>query len=222
MTVFDIIGPVMVGPSSSHTAGAARIGHMARVLLGEEPEEAVITLYGSFAKTYRGHGTDRAIIGGLLGMPADDPRLRNSMQIAAEQGLAFRFVISEEKAGHPNAALLDLKGRNGSRISILGFSVGGGNIEIRRLNGMDVEFTGQYNTLIVLHRDIPGAIAAVTNIFGNRGINIAFMKVYRSQLRGESVMIIETEDKIDSQTVSLAGKAPGVLDVKLVEAAGIF
>jgi L-serine dehydratase len=218
LNVFDIIGPIMIGPSSSHTAGAVRIGAIARQLLSAEPVNVSISFYGSFAKTYKGHGTDKAIIGGLLGMSTDDEALRNSLDIAAAKGMNFKFNIMENKSEHPNAAFVEAEGKSGEKVSILGFSVGGGNVVIKKLNGTDVEFTAQFNTLIVPHYDLPGTIAVITTIFAKEDINIAFMKVYRSKCRGESIMIIETDQKISEGLRNEISKLSAVKDAKIVTA----
>lgn len=217
MNVFDVIGPVMVGPSSSHTAGAVRLGAIAREILGETPVRAVITFYGSFARTYRGHGTDRAVIAGLLGRSPDSGDIPASLELARSAGLRYEFKLSSAAQGHPNTVLIEAEGRTGS-VSMLGCSVGGGNVLVRRLNGIDVEFTGRYDTLIVPHRDRPGTVAAVTDIFARRGINIAFMKVYRSDQRGESIMIIETDETLDAAVAGEVAKLPSVTEAKIVRA----
>ena len=162
-TVLDIIGPVMIGPSSSHTAGAARLGLVARKLLGEDATRARVTLYGSFAKTYHGHGTDRALAAGIMGMATDDVRLRDALDIARERGIDIAFVPSEDEAGHPNTAKLELAGTSGATLELIGSSVGGGAIRVTEIDGMKVNITGQRETFIVLHRDVPGLIAAVTD-----------------------------------------------------------
>jgi L-serine dehydratase len=218
VNVLDIIGPVMIGPSSSHTAGAVRIGAIARELLGVEPVRAEISFYGSFSKTYKGHGTDKAIIGGLLGMSTDNAALKNSMQLAAQRGLCYKFNMLEEKSEHPNAALIEAEGIAGEKVSVLGFSVGGGNVLIKKLNGIDVEFSGRFNTLIIPHLDLPGTIAAITGILGNRDINIAFMRVYRSKHRGESIMIIETDQRICEEIKNEVGMLSAVKGVRIVTA----
>ena len=143
MGVFDVVGPVMIGPSSSHTAGAARIGLMAREILKDEPKKAVITVYGSFAKTYKGHGTDRALVAGLLGFSADDVRLRTSFAIAADQGLAIEFHRSDEEVDHPNTVRIAMTGASGRKMEVLGVSLGGGKIEIREINGAEVALNGE-------------------------------------------------------------------------------
>ena len=159
MGVFDVVGPVMIGPSSSHTAGAARIGLMAREILKDEPKKAVITVYGSFAKTYKGHGTDRALVAGLLGFSADDVRLRTSFAIAADQGLAIEFHRSDEEVDHPNTVRIAMTGASGRKMEVLGVSLGGGKIEIREINGAEVALNGEEHTLITVHRDQPGIIS---------------------------------------------------------------
>ena len=165
MNVFDIIGPIMIGPSSSHTAGAVRLGRVAAALLGEAARTAQIELSGSFAETYRGHGTDKALVAGIMGMDSDDERIRRSLDIALEKGLEPVFTETEIPGAHPNTARITLTGGSGKRVVIEGASVGGGNILVTGVNGMAVSFTGQYNTVLVLHQDRPGAIAAVTQFW---------------------------------------------------------
>lgn len=199
MNIFDIVGPVMVGPSSSHTAGAVKIGRVARELLGEEPENVVIGLHGSFAQTYRGHGTDKAIIAGLMGMSMDDARIRDSLDVAQEAGIKYKLETIMIRDAHPNTALITANGKSGRHISVQGASIGGSNIIIQKVNGIDVEFTGQYNTLIISHTDTPGAVAQVTTLLSYNNINIANMKVYRSYRGGDAIMIIETDDDIEGE-----------------------
>lgn len=192
MNVFDIIGPVMIGPSSSHTAGAARIGRIAYMLLGQPAKRAEILLHGSFAKTYKGHGTDKALIAGIMGMKPDDARLRSSFELAEQAGLSFEITTGHLEDAHPNTAQITLYGED-SQVSVQGASVGGGNILINRINGMAVEISGQFTTLIVLHRDAPGTIAHVTELLGSNGINIANFRLAREQKGGTAVMTIEID-----------------------------
>ncbi|MBQ4090270.1 MAG: L-serine ammonia-lyase, iron-sulfur-dependent subunit beta [Clostridia bacterium] len=196
MDLFDIIGPVMTGPSSSHTAGAARIGFAAKELLGEEVVKATITLHGSFADTYKGHGTDRALLAGLMGMPVDDPQLRYSLEIAAEKGLEFQFVTVELADAHPNTAILDLVGAEGGVISVRASSVGGGNIRIDEINGMAVSFRVSQDTLVIRHRDMPGVIAGVSTLIARYSVNIATMQVFRTCEGGDAIMAIEVDAPI--------------------------
>lgn len=194
MNVFDIVGPIMVGPSSSHTAGAVKIGRVARELLGGEPESVVIGFHGSFAQTCRGHGTDKAVIAGLMGMSIDDVRIRDSLGIAQAAGMKFKFEKITIRDAHPNTVRIKADRKNEQQILLQGASIGGGNIIIQKVNGLNVEFTGQYNTLIISHTDTPGAVAQVTNLLSCNYINIANMKVYRSCRGGDATMVIETDE----------------------------
>lgn len=210
MNVFDIVGPVMVGPSSSHTAGAARIGLVARALLGGEPVRADILLHGSFAKTWRGHGTDKALVAGILGLAPQDERLRESLTLAEAAGLAVTLREGELENAHPNTALVTLTDADGRTVSVQGASVGGGNILITKVNGMEVAVTGQYTALIVLHRDAPGTIAAVTEELGAHGVNICNFRLSRSEKGGAAVMTIEMDG---SPEASLNDRVAGLPNV---------
>jgi len=210
MNVFNIIGPVMVGPSSSHTAGAARIGLIARRLLNEDLIKARITFYGSFAQTYRGHGTDKAILAGLMEMRIDDERIRDSFILAKEAGVDYQFKTSIIKDEHPNTAFISIEGKSGKIVTVLGSSIGGGNVVIRKVNHLNVEFTGQYNTLIISHQDSPGAIASVTNLLAKHNINIASMKDCRSTRGGDAIMVIETDQEITPNLTAEVGYLPKI------------
>ncbi len=202
-SVFDIIGPRMVGPSSSHTAGAVRIGSVAhRLISGEHIKQADIILYGSFAETGYGHGTDRAVLAGILGIEPDDPRVRYSFLLAKSEGIEFSVCRSEEDTNHPNTARIKVVSESGRSFSLLGASVGGGNIEIQEINGMQVSFTGDYPTLIMFYKDAPGAISSVTAILAEEQINVAFMKVFRNAKRMDACMVIETDAPIPDETVA--------------------
>ena len=198
--VFDIVGPVMIGPSSSHTAGAVRLGLMARKILGEEAVRAEINLHGSFARTYRGHGTDKALIAGILGFAPEDERIREALQIARDHGLEFNFQTVNLEEAHPNTAVIYLVGRSGRTARVRGASVGGGNIMISNIDGYNVELTGQYPALITIHHDCPGVITRVTQILAHAAVNIAFMRVSR-QNRGETAMMIMELDEEPAATV---------------------
>jgi len=193
MDLFDLIGPVMIGPSSSHTAGAARIGLTARLLLNEDVVRAEIGFHGSFAKTYRGHGTDRAIVGGLMGMSVDDARLRDSLSLARESGMDVIFDTVNIRGAHPNTVRLTLTGASGKELTMEAASVGGGNIEIHMLNGLNVDFTGKEHTLIIHQKDAPGVIAAVTGALAGQEINIANMQVYRRKAGADAMMVLELD-----------------------------
>ena len=192
MNVFVILGPVMIGPSSSHTAGAARIGRITLALLGAPAVKADIFLHGSFAKTYKGHGTDKALIAGIMGMSTDDSRIRRAPELAREQGLAVTITTGDIDGAHPNTARVALTDADGNRVSLLGSSIGGGNILVTEVNGMEVSITGQHTTLIVLHRDAPG-IAAVTEVMAEAGVNICNFRLSRQQKGGDAVMTIEID-----------------------------
>lgn len=213
MDLFDLIGPVMIGPSSSHTAGAARIGLTARMLLGEKIVRADIGLHGSFSKTYHGHGTDRAIVGGLLGMPVDDERLRDSLQIAREWGLAYSFSSVNIRGAHPNTVRLTITGKSGAMLTMEAASVGGGNIEVHRIDGLQVNFTGKENTMIIRHVDITGAIANVTGIVARKGVNIANMQGYRREAGGDAMIVLELDGVADEQTIAEIRQLPCVQGV---------
>ena len=193
MNVFDILGPVMIGPSSSHTAGAARNGRITLALLGAPAVKADIFLHGSFAKTYKGHGTDKALIAGIMGMSTDDSRIRRAPELAREQGLAVTITTGDIDGAHPNTARVALTDADGNRVSLLGSSIGGGNILVTEVNGMEVSIMGQHTTLIVLHRDAPGTIAAVTEVMAEAGVNICNFRLSRQQKGGDAVMTIEID-----------------------------
>ncbi len=195
-SALDIIGPVMIGPSSSHTAGACRLGLVAHRLLGEDTRTARVTLYGSFAKTYRGHGTDRALAAGVMGMATDDVRLRDALDIARERGLDIAFETSADDAGHPNTARIELGGVSGAHVAVQGSSVGGGSILVTEIDGMAVSVTGRRPTFVVLHRDVPGLIAAVTDVLAEGGANICDFRLARVRKGGDAVMCIEVEGPV--------------------------
>lgn len=208
--VFDIVGPIMIGPSSSHTAGAVRLGLMARKILGEEPVKAEINLHGSFARTYRGHGTDKALIGGILGFGPEDERIREALHIAQEKGLEFSFQTVNLEEAHPNTAVIFLTGHSGRLARVTGASVGGGNIVISNIDGYNVELTGQYPALITIHHDCPGVITKVTQILAHAEVNIAFMRVSR-QNRGETaMMIMELDEQPTPEVIAECQRAAAV------------
>lgn len=216
MNVFDIVGPVMIGPSSSHTAGAVRIGRVAGALLGAPVTRASILLHGSFAKTYRGHGTDRALAAGIMGMLPSDPRIRDSLSIAHSLGLRVDFSTGTVEDAHPNTAVLTLWDASGRSVEVQGASVGGGNILITRFNGMDVAVTGQYTTLIVQHWDRPGMVAEVASLLGEEDINIASFRLSRESKGGQAVMTIELDAAADETLIETVRTLPGVLSATLI------
>ena len=189
MNVFDIIGPIMIGPSSSHTAGAVRLGYISHKVLGERAVKAEIELCGSFAQTYKGHGTDKALVAGILGLHSDDERLRRSLEIAEEEGLEYTFTTADIPGSHPNTARITLVGENGAHAELCGASIGGGNILVTEINGLEVSVTGQHNTLVVLHHDKPGTIAAVTNYMAESTLNIGNFRLTRPVKGGEDAIV---------------------------------
>lgn len=210
ISVFDIIGPIMVGPSSSHTAGAVRLGQVARAILGGQPAEAVIALHGSFAQTGKGHGTDRGIVAGLLSMAADDPRLRQSLELAEAAGMHLRFdEVDLGEDAHPNTARLTLRDDRRT-VSVTGRSVGGGLVEITEVDGYEVSFGCEYDTLLVVAEDRPGTINAVTGWLARQGINIAFLRVERQKRGGDAIMIVETDVIVDPQILEAFEDYPWV------------
>ena len=213
INIFDMMGPVMVGPSSSHTAGAARIGNMGRTLLGDEVARADIGLYGSFAETGYGHGTDRALLAGLLGMKPDDLRIPNAYEEANRAGMAYSFRTVELRDAHPNTALLELTGKSGKQLTLQASSIGGGAIVVNKIDGIDVNFTGDFNTLIVRNQDESGSVAAITSILSQVHINVANMSVNRHRRGGDALMVIETDQHIKPRQVEFLSELPGILSV---------
>jgi L-serine dehydratase len=194
VSLLDIIGPVMVGPSSSHTAGACRLGLLARNLVGGTPEKARIELHGSFARTGEGHGTDKAIAGGLMGFRPDDERLRDALEIAQGEGLDYVFektTLADD--AHPNTARITVE--RGDRHAVMtGASLGAGRILVNEINGYAVEVTGTYHTIVLIAEDVKGSIAAIATILAEHGINIANLRLTRKQRGGDAFMVIEVDD----------------------------
>lgn len=219
MNLFDILGPVMVGPSSSHTAGAVRIGYIASRLLKDEPVCADIILHGSFATTGVGHGTDKALIAGLLGMEPDDIRIPQSFELAKKRGLTFSFSSRTLKSAHPNTAFIKLQGKNGHTLEIQAASIGGGRIEIHKLDGIQVVFSAEKPTLIVYNQDQPGYVAEVTSSLSQRNVNIATMHLYRDKRGGYAVMVLETDQAIPREAVERLEQLKGIRKVSYIDVA---
>ncbi len=197
MNVFDIIGPVMIGPSSSHTAGAVRIGRVVNKLCdGQDPVKADITLSGSFAETGRGHGTDRAILAGIMGFHSYSPEIKNALSIARDRGIEYSFINEDIRGAHPNTAKISFQTVDGKNGEIMGSSIGGGNIIVSSVNGMKVEFNGNSNTILIMHMDKPGVIANVTNMmhWQYEDLNISNFRLSRREKGGEAIMTIETDN----------------------------
>ncbi|USK67589.1 L-serine ammonia-lyase, iron-sulfur-dependent subunit beta [Peribacillus frigoritolerans] len=199
-SAFDIIGPVMIGPSSSHTAGAARIGRVARTLFGKQPKKAIISLYGSFAKTYRGHGTDVAVVGGILDFDTDDERIPTSLTIAEEAGMDVSFTIEDTVMDHPNTVKIRLFDED-KELELVGISIGGGTIEITELNTFKLKLSGENPAILVVHNDVFGIISSVSTVLANHEINIGHMEVSRKEKGQMALMVIEVDQKIQSDVM---------------------
>lgn len=212
-SIFDILGPVMVGPSSSHTAGAARIGLIARQLFGRRPDRVTVYLHGSFAATGKGHGTDRAIIAGLLGMKPDDMRIPHSFEEAKEEGMEFSIQSKEIREAHPNTAQIIMEAEGVKALKIQAFSIGGGRIRVSKMDGIDVNFSGESNTLIVRNVDQPGRITEVAAALSKEEINIATMQVFRDKRGGFAVMVVETDQVVPEGAIRELESKEGIIKV---------
>lgn len=220
--VFSIIGPAMVGPSSSHTAGAARIGRAARQVLGEMPREAEVIFFGSFAATYQGHGTDRAIIGGLLDFATDDHRLPDSVEIATEAGMDISFRQGTGLFPHPNTVSLRLVGRDtGTELTLTGISIGGGNIEIVDIDGFGVKLTGMYPTVLINHMDYLGVLASVTDVMRRGQFNIGHMSLDRKNRSGAALTVLELDEPATAGLLQELEALTAVKSVKVVDLNGV-
>jgi len=210
MNLFDIVGPVMVGPSSSHTAGAVKIGFVARKLMGEPIVKAKILLYGSFLATGEGHGTKFALVAGLLGMLPDDSRIPRSFDIAQENGMELEFGEVELKDAHPNSVMLCLTGESGRNLEIIGESLGGSVINIASIDGLSANFSGDLPTLIVHNLDQPGHVAEVTSMLSHKSVNIATLQLYRASRGGHAVMVLELDNEVPAEAIKWLEHLEGI------------
>lgn len=213
MDIFDIIGPVMVGPSSSHTAGAVRIGYIAGKLMGEPVAKAEILLYGSFLATGKGHGTRKALVAGILGMKPDDMRIPDSFEIAKEHGIEVVFGESALRDAHPNTTQIFLTSVTGKKLEVVGESLGGSRINIAQIDGISTNFSGDYPTLVVHNMDQPGHVAEVTSMLAHKSVNIATMQLYRAGRGGNSVMVLECDQEVPEEGIKWLRHAEGVVKV---------
>jgi len=213
-SVFEVIGPVMIGPSSSHTAGAVRLGRLARAVFGEQPASAHIMLHGSFASTGRGHGTDLALIAGLLGFAPDDERIRCADEEARAAGMDVTFASEDLGEAHPNTARIAMTSPTGRTGVVQGSSVGGADVVLTAIDDFEVQITGDLPVLIVEHKDQPGVIAAVSAILARFGINIASMEVSRERRGARALMVMETDHPVDDDALAAVAAADGVTDVR--------
>ncbi len=218
ISVFDVLGPNMIGPSSSHTAGACAIAHLAQKMKSGSLKEVSFTLYGSFAKTYQGHGTDRALLGGIMGFAADAIRIRDSFDIAEKRGIVYRFIPDEKETDvHPNTVDIRMTDESGAQMTVRGESLGGGKVRIVRINQVQVDFTGEYNAVIIIQKARPGVAAHITRALSDRGVNIAFMRLFREAKGEKAYTIVESDDRLPEDIKETLLENPNVQDVMLIQ-----
>ncbi|MBO6159626.1 MAG: L-serine ammonia-lyase, iron-sulfur-dependent subunit beta [Firmicutes bacterium] len=218
ISVFDVIGPNMIGPSSSHTAGALRIASMAHRLMDGPVKKIRFILYGSFARTYHGHGTDRALLGGMLGFSTEDRRIRDSFRLADEAGIQYVFECNTtEQDVHPNTVKIIAEDRYGKITEVVGESIGGGNARLRQINGVSVDIAGELQTVVVQQLDTPGVIAHITQCLYEEGINIAYLNVYRENKNEHAYSVIEADGELPASLAERLKKIPAVLQVNLIK-----
>ena len=217
MNIIDVIGPVMIGPSSSHTAGAVRLGLLAASIVGGKPVKAEIHLHGSFAETYKGHGTDVALLAGLMGWLTDDERIPKAKEYAAKAGLEYSFHKCDlGPLARPKTVIFRLTGADGSECEIIGSSVGGGQVKVTEIDGYPVELTGRLPAILTVHHDTHGIIALVTSALANVGINIATMRVFRSDKGGLASMVIECDQDVPDHIINLISLIKPIESVRFI------
>ena len=220
-SAFEILGPVMVGPSSSHTAGALRCAQVAASLLEGRITKVTFGLWNSFAHTYRGHGTDRALVAGILGLDTDDENIKQAFDLAREQGLEYHFDIKGDDASiHPNTVDIEMVDDTGATAQVRGESLGGGKMRISRINGVGVDISGMYSTLFVAHQDVPGVLAALTNLLAYAHVNIAFCRTYRTEVGGQAYSVFETDGTPDDTVIPMVRKLNNVGYATFIELPG--
>ena len=217
MYIFDIMGPIMVGPSSSHTAGAVRIGLIARNLVGKNPAKAEVLLHGSFAATGVGHGTDKAIAAGILGMKPDDIWIPSSLSMAAEQGVEISIGKTVLRGAHPNTALVRIEGKNGRKVEFTAASLGGGRVKVMNLGGMDATFTCEHPTVIIRSEDKPGELSAITKILYECSVNIASLQLFREKRGGYAVTVIESDQPVEEESIEKIRNSVGIASVTYLD-----
>lgn len=218
--IFDVLGPIMIGPSSSHTAGAARLGKIARTIVNKPIKDVTFLLHGSFKETYKGHGTDRALVAGILGMMPDDERLRDALLIAEKEGLEVHFLPADLGQVHPNTVKILMTDCDDINWEVLGSSIGGGLVEIYEINGNKVKITGEYPTIITCHDDIPGTVSKVSTLFYDNDINIAHMTLVRSQKGKDATMTFEVDNNVSEELIAAIKAVKGVNRVILINSLG--
>ena len=218
--IFDVLGPIIIGPSSSHTAGAARLGKIARTIVNKPIKDVTFLLHGSFKETYKGHGTDRALVAGILGMMPDDERLRDALLIAEKEGLEVHFLPADLGQVHPNTVKILMTDCDDINWEVLGSSIGGGLVEIYEINGNKVKITGEYPTIITCHDDIPGTVSKVSTLFYDNDINIAHMTLVRSQKGKDATMTFEVDNNVSEELIAAIKAVEGVNRVILINSLG--
>ena len=218
--IFDVLGPIMIGPSSSHTAGAARLGKIARTIVNKPIKDVTFLLHGSFKETYKGHVTDRAWVAGILGMMPDDERLRDALLIAEKEGLEVHFLPADLGQVHPNTVKILMTDCDDINWEVLGSSIGGGLVEIYEINGNKVKITGEYPTIITCHDDIPGTVSKVSTLFYDNDINIAHMTLVRSQKGKDATMTFEVDNNVSEELIAAIKAVEGVNRVILINSLG--
>lgn len=215
-SVFEIIGPVMIGPSSSHTAGAVRIGQIARRIFGSKPQSIEVHFFGSFAQTYKGHATDVAVIGGLLNFEPDDQRIPRSIELAAEWGIKVSFICEEAIPEFPNTMSIVLANEK-EKLHITGISVGGGAVQITELNGFSLKLSGEHPSILILHQDVYGMVAAVTGLLTKEKINISHMELSRLEKGQTALMVIETDQLIKEELIKMINDLQHIMKVIVLQ-----
>ncbi|MDD3396181.1 MAG: L-serine ammonia-lyase, iron-sulfur-dependent subunit beta [Acidaminococcaceae bacterium] len=217
MNLLDVIGPVMIGPSSSHTAGAVRLGLLAKAILGEPVVQVEIGLHGSFAVTYKGHGTDMALLAGLMGWMPDDARIPEASKYAEQAGLAYSFItINLGELAHPNTVRFALVGKEGTRCVVVGSSIGAGQVVVSAIDDFPVELSGKLPAVLVVHKDRPGVIAKVSSVLAEAKVNIAGMRVYRDNKGGSATMILECDQAVPTEALTRIETLDNVVSVRFV------
>lgn len=217
-SLFDIIGPTMVGPSSSHTAGAAKVAYICRKIFGRPIKKATFYLHGSFADTYQGHGTDKALVGGVCGMKPDDPRIPDAFAVAQDMGIQLAFFKKDLGEVHPNTVKIVFEDPSGYTQELVGSSIGGGKAKVIAIDAIDVAITGQYTAIIAQHIDRPGFVANISRVLANNEINIAFMKLFREHKGEHAVIVIETDDTIPKEALTQIEALPNLNKLTFFEA----
>lgn len=216
ISIFEVLGPVMIGPSSSHTAGAAKIARIARSVANEDVKKVIFSLHGSFAKTYKGHGTDKALVAGILGLKEDDEDIKNSFTLAKQQGIEYHFVEAKLKDSHDNSVMIEIFDNYNKSYQIIGASIGGGRVLITNIDGFDVNITAENPVIIIRQNDRSGVISNITSLLAKNNINIAIMRVSRKEKGLEASTIIETDNYIPLNIIEQLIRIENINDVKVM------